>query len=359
MPLDFPNSPTAGQIFTAMGTSWRWDGVKWVSGPALMSDDFVAKSGDTMTGLLTNSTAGVGLSVTNSANLATASTGQVLIGGTSLSGKTRIEFNPTNPQAGRGVFHMNKVNSTTGTDDPQINSYVSVDHSGGNQYRHMRIQTVITGNPGGGPNSGVWSILNQLFTKAHDLNGSNVLQYNQAVRTDVNAGSVKGAALWSGIFEARSQTGLPSSQDGIIQPIEVDLFANGLDNLSPSIGRTCISVVIGKDNTSGPTCEVTHGISFYGSSGVYKRVIGMAASYNESVLDTRSATAVSTNAHAIWLKTGHTIGLDDAGVGGQPKFALRSTGTKVFIAVDGVDKFSIDASGNVRAAGTITGSVTP
>jgi hypothetical protein len=31
MPLDFPNSPTNGQVFNGDGVSWKWDGVKWTS----------------------------------------------------------------------------------------------------------------------------------------------------------------------------------------------------------------------------------------------------------------------------------------------------------------------------------------
>jgi len=29
--IDFPNSPTVGQIFTSGSFSWRWDGTRWVS----------------------------------------------------------------------------------------------------------------------------------------------------------------------------------------------------------------------------------------------------------------------------------------------------------------------------------------
>jgi hypothetical protein len=29
--IDFPSSPSVGQIFTAAGASWRWDGAKWVA----------------------------------------------------------------------------------------------------------------------------------------------------------------------------------------------------------------------------------------------------------------------------------------------------------------------------------------
>jgi len=31
MAIDFPNSPTVGQVFTSGGSSWQWDGVKWVA----------------------------------------------------------------------------------------------------------------------------------------------------------------------------------------------------------------------------------------------------------------------------------------------------------------------------------------
>ena len=29
--IDFPNSPTPGQTFTAAGATWQWDGAKWTS----------------------------------------------------------------------------------------------------------------------------------------------------------------------------------------------------------------------------------------------------------------------------------------------------------------------------------------
>lgn len=32
MALDFPSSPTNGQVYTATGLSWVWDGTKWVTG---------------------------------------------------------------------------------------------------------------------------------------------------------------------------------------------------------------------------------------------------------------------------------------------------------------------------------------
>jgi hypothetical protein len=28
--LDFPNSPTTGQIFSGPNSKWKWDGTKWL-----------------------------------------------------------------------------------------------------------------------------------------------------------------------------------------------------------------------------------------------------------------------------------------------------------------------------------------
>ena len=50
MALDFPNSPTNGQTFTSGGSSWTYDGTKWV--PTSQSTVWVNKAGDTMTGAL-------------------------------------------------------------------------------------------------------------------------------------------------------------------------------------------------------------------------------------------------------------------------------------------------------------------
>jgi hypothetical protein len=48
--IDFPNSPTNGQVFTSVNTSWIYDGSKWVAGnnPAV----FLPLTGGTLTGSL-------------------------------------------------------------------------------------------------------------------------------------------------------------------------------------------------------------------------------------------------------------------------------------------------------------------
>jgi hypothetical protein len=52
MPLDFPNSPTTGDLFNGAGVTWRWDGVKWNS--VLSSGGpFLPLAGGTVTGPVT------------------------------------------------------------------------------------------------------------------------------------------------------------------------------------------------------------------------------------------------------------------------------------------------------------------
>jgi hypothetical protein len=51
VPLDFPNTPTDGQIFNAAGVSWMWDGVKWTS-VLSAGGPFLPLAGGTMTGPL-------------------------------------------------------------------------------------------------------------------------------------------------------------------------------------------------------------------------------------------------------------------------------------------------------------------
>lgn len=77
MPLDFPNSPTVGQVFTSAGISWAWDGVKWtsaygsagaflpLSGGTVSGDVHVTKTLDADTGVF-GGVAGVAMRTTGS-----------------------------------------------------------------------------------------------------------------------------------------------------------------------------------------------------------------------------------------------------------------------------------------------------
>jgi hypothetical protein len=66
MAMDFPNSPTVGQIFTSNGTSWEWDGTVWKipNINELSSNGLVAKTGSGLLAARTI-TAGTGISISN------------------------------------------------------------------------------------------------------------------------------------------------------------------------------------------------------------------------------------------------------------------------------------------------------
>jgi hypothetical protein len=43
MPIDFPDSPTLGQIYTApTGRAWEWDGIRWISATETNVESLVA-----------------------------------------------------------------------------------------------------------------------------------------------------------------------------------------------------------------------------------------------------------------------------------------------------------------------------
>ena len=52
--LDFPNSPSVGQVFTSGNSSWLWDGTKWVAaGSSGAGSIYLPLTGGTLTGPLT------------------------------------------------------------------------------------------------------------------------------------------------------------------------------------------------------------------------------------------------------------------------------------------------------------------
>lgn len=60
--IDFPANPTTGQTFTSGGTTWRWDGVKWV---AVGGGPFLPTAGGTMVGQITSITPVAATDATN------------------------------------------------------------------------------------------------------------------------------------------------------------------------------------------------------------------------------------------------------------------------------------------------------
>jgi Chaperone of endosialidase len=117
--LDFPNTPTINQVFTSGGSSWTWDGVKWVvsagpGGKPLISGNNLADVASVPT---SRSNLGLGtMAVQNAASVAI--TGGTITGsaidGTVIGGTTPAAATFTNATC-NGTVTTNSLTVTTGT----------------------------------------------------------------------------------------------------------------------------------------------------------------------------------------------------------------------------------------------------
>jgi hypothetical protein len=164
-------------------------------------------------------------------------------------------------------------------------------------------------------------------------------------------------------------TGLASSAAGAACGAEIDIIANGLDSggLAGPMGvpagagiRTVLQAVGDAYDDGLADCEIGWGVRVTPSQGksnvTFKRMYSAMGRFSKAAFSTEFATPDSANAHAILLADGHRIAFDTAGT---RTLSYDTASGKLFFAVSGVNRFSIDASGNMRCAGTVTGSVTP
>ena len=81
MAIDFPNSPTTGDIHTVSGKQWQWDSEKWIAyGVSLAPDVLKVDSGNNRVGI-NQTTPTVALDVTGSARI----TGDLTVSGTTVT----------------------------------------------------------------------------------------------------------------------------------------------------------------------------------------------------------------------------------------------------------------------------------
>ena len=81
MAIDFPNSPSSGDIHTVSGKRWQWDGEKWLAyGASLAPDILKIDSGNNRVGINQTSPT-VALDVTGSARI----TGDLTVSGTTVT----------------------------------------------------------------------------------------------------------------------------------------------------------------------------------------------------------------------------------------------------------------------------------
>ena len=111
MPIDFPNSPVVGQVYTYENQTWRWSGYAWMSG-ILVSESAGGLTGPTGTVGITGSTGPTG--PTGSAGAA-GPTGPTGLAGvttwkiTNPGGTTASFYVPANTTAVGDVFEVNCI----------------------------------------------------------------------------------------------------------------------------------------------------------------------------------------------------------------------------------------------------------
>ena len=111
MPIDFPNSPVVGQVYTYENQTWRWSGYAWMSG-ILVSESAGGLTGPTGTVGITGSTGPTG--PTGSAGAA-GPTGPTGLAGvttwkiTNPGGTTASFYIPANTSAVGDVFEVNCI----------------------------------------------------------------------------------------------------------------------------------------------------------------------------------------------------------------------------------------------------------
>jgi len=245
----------------------------------------------------------------------------------------------------------------------------------GNKNRVVSISTTI----GAGDGANNWNLVNTV-TNNSTAGGFATAQFNQVVRSAGSNGWMTG-----GLFDTIDQ----SSQGSLASAgknqacLELDLECNGPDDGANTqsfggkgIRKQIHCVGIRWDQANNAQTEISTVLWMTTSSPTgsvspdpnvnFQQIIGFAPNTQvRSVLDSRGAitpTGSSNPVNAVTMSAGHVVDFNggaalDSAPGNYLQY--RTATQRLYYVVAGVDQWSIDASGNVRARGTVTGSTTP
>lgn len=174
----------------------------------------------------------------------------------------------------------------------------------------VRYNALVSTSAGAGVDPGeVWGFTSILSTQASTDSLNAVPIYGQGVRRGLPSSGV-GVPIFGGVLEARSLTGASSATDGRMRSLELDIFANGADDITPGPGREALTIVLDKNDAGGAAPHVTSVIGVYTATGATcSWVLRPNLTWTEAFLDARGGTQ-GGSAHTIWLKSGQTIALD-------------------------------------------------
>jgi hypothetical protein len=194
------------------------------------------------------------------------------------------------------------------------------------------------------------------------------------IATDRLPGS--NAHIWGALINVTCQTGLASSVVGQATLGQENDFASSLadDAANPAkwggVGNRHLVHYIVTRFAGATQNEVTTGLWFGTTNSYIDSVIGFDVGSGggccvRQVVDTRGAivpTGVTDPVASVRMSAGQIIDFNGGpALNSAPGNYLRyeTATSKLFYYVGGVAKWSVDASGNMRCAGTVTGSVTP
>ena len=224
-----------------------------------------------------------------------------------------------------------------------------------------------------------FGISGRLTMSSTQVNGpAGVGVFGSAVRS-LGAGN---ASPFGANFLTDDQTGLSSVNGGSAVGTEVDLKANKLDDGTladgfqfgsgtyPGSQRAVLTVQYGRsdrsDNTPMEVAKILQlGLFSATVDGAYcsaKLGINLQGTISFAGLSFLHAT-INPGAQAIALAADQSISWTADATNVVPtnwsRLQYRAATQRLYYSVNGVDMWSVDASGNVRAKGTVTGSTTP
>jgi hypothetical protein len=213
----------------------------------------------------------------------------------------------------------------------------------------VRYNSLVSTASGAGVDPGeVWGFTSILSTQASTDSLNAVPIYGQGVRRGLPTSGV-GVPILAGVLEARSLTGASSATDGRLRSLELDIFANGADDITPGPGREALTIVLDKNDAGGAAPHVTSVIGVYTATGATcSWVLRPNLTWTEAFLDARGGTQ-GGSAHTIWMKSGQTIALDASAA-----TKIGSNGTTITLTGAATVTGALTATGAFVSSSTAT-----
>ena len=227
----------------------------------------------------------------------------------------------------------------------QINDTWNATSAPGGQMTSFNVNTTLNATSGASPAVGIF----QNMVRAA---GSATPGYGANFKIVDNNGTSANIAFIGAEWDIVGNDTWPNNQAGLIDMV--------LNKAIP--GGTTFQANFGV-RVGNHVSDLTQGGFFVpflvGNTNVYTASFGGAPTVATGAVMFDASHATFTDTPGVALRLGSNNAIDLSSGVANVTIRYDSTALRTKIAVGGVDKFSVDASGNVRAAGTVTGSTAP